>query len=99
MWLVYNGCWFRSGEGQNTKIYMNILTVEVGIQTGIPRNQISSIIRTNGCTINVDTKKDETNVSESFVCSVEQKTKGGGEVIQVIELKEIVIEGYRGYRR
>ena len=78
---------------------MNVLILGVEMQAGIPRNQLWSIIRTNGCTINVDTKKDETNVSESFVCSVEQKTKGGGEVIQVIELKEIVIEGYRGYRR
>ena len=39
----------------------------VGMQAGIPRNQLSSIIRTNGCTIKADTN--------SFARS--SKTKGG----------------------
>ena len=56
---------------------------------GISRNQLSSIIRTNGCTIKVDTKKDEHNVWKYFVCSVEQNERGG----EVIECKEIVVEG------
>ena len=59
------------------------------MQVGISRNQLSSTIRTNGCTIKVDTKKDAHNVSKYFVCSVEQNERGG----EVIECKEIVVEG------
>ena len=72
---------------------MNIPTVEEGMQAGIPRNQLSSIIRTNGCsTIKVDTKKNETQRFEVFrllVFSVEQNERGG----EVVECKEIVIQG------
>ena len=55
------------------------------MQVGISRNQLSSTIRTNGCTIKVDTKKDAHNVSKYFVCSVEQNERGG-EVIECTRL-------------
>ena len=57
---------------------MNIPTVEEGMQAGIPRNQLSSIIRTNGCsTIKVDTKKNETQRFEVFRLLGRAKRKGG----------------------
>ena len=89
--VVHNGCCFLSGEGQNiVYIYLYEYTnTGSGMQVGISRNQLSSIVRTNGCAIKVGTKKDEHNVSKYFVCSVEQNERGG----EVIECKEIVVEG------
>ena len=59
------------------------------MQVGISRNQLSSTIRTNGCTIKVDTKKDETQRFEVLRWLGRAK-RGGGEII---ECKEIVVEG------
>ena len=59
------------------------------MQAGIPRNQVSPIIRTNGFPIKVDTKKDATRRFEVFRGSVEENSRGG----EVIECKEIAVEG------
>ena len=57
---------------------MNVLILGVEMQAGIPRNQLSSIIRTNGCsTIKVDTKKNETQRLEVFRLLGRAKRKGG----------------------
>ena len=56
---------------------MNMLTLGVGMQAGIPRNQVSPIIRTNGFPIKVDTKKDATRRFEVFRWLGRGKLKGG----------------------
>ena len=59
------------------------------MQAGIPRNQSSSIIHTNGSTIKVATKEDEPQRFEAFRMLGRAKRKLWGEVI---EGKEIVVE-------
>ena len=51
---------------------------------------MSSIIRTSGCIISVDTKKDETHCFGAFRSLSRAKRKGRGEVI---EGRDIVVEG------
>ena len=61
----------------NTKTCIHVLIPGVGMQAGIQRNPLSSMTRTNGCTINVDTKKDKTQRFEVLAFARLSKTKWG----------------------
>ena len=59
-----------------SKYNIYVLILGVGMQAGIPRNQLSSLIRTDGCTIKVDTKKGWNATFRIYSFARSSKTKG-----------------------